>query len=587
MNYKNRELEEFLELLKKYREREWFRDLELEERVIELEELKEELENYQPKVAVIGEFSAGKSTLINSLLGEKILPTGFRPTTTKITTLKFGEPNLVVNGEPGAIDWSRLEGYQGEEVELYYPAPILEEFQLIDTPGSNDPSFLNEDLLFQLMDKVDMVLFVINGTQALKESERQFLSQLIRKKDISKFFFILNWADQVDNPRQLKREIVEKLEELLEIPQEEGRRRVFIYSAQQVLEGERRELYDLFIQRLRNYVRKKREEFFQSYLKGAIKGSAQEITLRLEGMATRLQSGDEGIIAQLKKITAQMEKLQKEMEKELSSAEQELERSKALYISNIREGFRKIQRELELEVAHLDYRQLTESRYLEMRVRKLVEDLVEEATTIFLRQTRRIISNLDHQMGLKGYQLPMELPQVRGSGKLGKVMKVGGLATLVGVMGGIGVEVYSLLNSLPMVGGVLGFLGVSSGALIPVAGVIALVSGKLLYSVGKWGAEKVGAVGEKLEEGAVRRRLGSQLKTQLKKIEEDIISQIREINFQNFKEEYIKSRFPQKEVLEMELERLKEAHRHSIEENREKLVEILKFKEELGRFRDV
>ncbi|MEO1942101.1 MAG: dynamin family protein [Campylobacterales bacterium] len=587
MSYSREQLEGLIQLLRSYSDRRWFRELEVEERLLELEEFREEMEGYQPKVAVVGEFSTGKSTLINSLIGEKLLPTGFQPTTKGVVTLKYGDPNLVIDREEGPIDWNRLRNREGAEVELYYPAPLLKEFQLIDTPGSNDPSFLTEELLFQLMDRVDLVLFLFNGTQALKESERQLLTQLFRKKDISKFFFILNWIDGVENPRHLKREIGRRLEELLELPKGEGRRRLFLYSAREVLEGRRRELYELFLQRLRNYISKRREELFNSYLETFLKGVAREIGLRVEGLLTQLEKGDQGILKELERVSKEIEELQRRMDRELGNAEQQLERGKGELIGRIREGFKEIYRQIEGEVEGLELRELVESRYLELRIRKLVEDLVEEATGRFLQQTKEVLEGLDRQLGLEGGIPPIQLPAIPRGSRFQQVLKVGGAATLMGVIGGVGMEVYTFLNSIPAVTTLLGVVGLSSSILVPIAGIAGLVAGKFLYSAGRWGLEKIGVVGEKLEEGAVRRKILSRLKLELKRLEEGIISKIREISFSNFREEYIRSRFPQREILEEQLSRLREAHRSSVERSRDQILELLRFREELRRFENV
>lgn len=43
------------------------------------------------RVIVVGGFSRGKSTLINALLGDKVLPAKMTPTTAVITVIKYGE----------------------------------------------------------------------------------------------------------------------------------------------------------------------------------------------------------------------------------------------------------------------------------------------------------------------------------------------------------------------------------------------------------------------------------------------------------------------------------------------------------------
>src|ERR1041385_9265977 len=42
-------------------------------------------------LVVVGEFNAGKSALVNALLGAKVLPEGATPTTSRVTLVKWGE----------------------------------------------------------------------------------------------------------------------------------------------------------------------------------------------------------------------------------------------------------------------------------------------------------------------------------------------------------------------------------------------------------------------------------------------------------------------------------------------------------------
>src|SRR5512136_796506 len=42
-------------------------------------------------LVVVGEFNAGKSALVNALLGDQVLPEGVPPTTVRVTLVKWGE----------------------------------------------------------------------------------------------------------------------------------------------------------------------------------------------------------------------------------------------------------------------------------------------------------------------------------------------------------------------------------------------------------------------------------------------------------------------------------------------------------------
>lgn len=148
--------------------------------------LRERLEDGRFRLAVLGQFKRGKSTLLNALLGHALLPTSVVPLTAIPTFLHHG-PELRMrvlyqNERPSkeyadlsAEDFSRtLEGFVTEEgnpkkrlgvlqVEIYHPAAILKHgVVLIDTPGigstftHNTGATLNYGVMISLAADVDV-----------------------------------------------------------------------------------------------------------------------------------------------------------------------------------------------------------------------------------------------------------------------------------------------------------------------------------------------------------------------------------------------------------------------------------------------
>jgi ribosome biogenesis GTPase A len=144
-----------------------------------------------PRVLVVGEFNAGKSSLINSALGETLLPTGVTPTTSMITTLEHGpfrlvikpigqkEPLIIEPGKTGAMGYGIPEGgfnWEGysklltdpanlekfEQITLFSPL-VPERLVIIDTPGINDISKSRAEIVYGLIPQADLVLFVISA----------------------------------------------------------------------------------------------------------------------------------------------------------------------------------------------------------------------------------------------------------------------------------------------------------------------------------------------------------------------------------------------------------------------------------------
>lgn len=129
----------------------------LQEAILQLDELF--------LLVVVGEFNAGKSALINALLGAKVLPEGVTPTTSRVTLVKWGEQV----GEQ-VVDQS---------FALYtHPLPLLHELNIVDTPGTNAVLRHHERLTDEFVPRSDLVLFVTSADRPMAESERQFLERI-------------------------------------------------------------------------------------------------------------------------------------------------------------------------------------------------------------------------------------------------------------------------------------------------------------------------------------------------------------------------------------------------------------------------
>lgn len=140
-------------------------------------------------VVVVGEFNAGKSALVNALLGEKVLLEGATPTTSRVTLVKWGE-----QAAEQAVD---------ENVAIYtYPLPLLKELNIVDTPGTNAIIRHHERLTDEFVPRSDLVLFTTSADHPLTESERQFLERILAWG--KKIVFALNKADIIENESSLE-----------------------------------------------------------------------------------------------------------------------------------------------------------------------------------------------------------------------------------------------------------------------------------------------------------------------------------------------------------------------------------------------
>ncbi|HKZ33350.1 MAG TPA: dynamin family protein [Vicinamibacteria bacterium] len=167
-------------------------------------------------LVVVGEFNAGKSAVINALVGERVLEEGPTPTTSRIQLVKHGSER---SRTPAGGDY--------EEITL--PVEILREMSVVDTPGTNAVVRGHEALTREFVPRSDLVLFVTSADRPFTETERTFLESI---RDWGKKVVVaVNKTDILEKPDDV-RKVVEfvrdKLRELLDLRPE-----VFAVSARQ------------------------------------------------------------------------------------------------------------------------------------------------------------------------------------------------------------------------------------------------------------------------------------------------------------------------------------------------------------------
>ena len=139
-------------------------------------------------LVVVGEFNAGKSALINALLGGKVLAEGVTPTTSRVTMIRWGEEL-----KETVVD----EGYS----VVTFPLDLLKEVNVVDSPGTNAIIRQHERLTEEFVPRSDLVLFTTSADRPMTESERQFLERIIAWG--KKVIFVLNKTDILESPAAL------------------------------------------------------------------------------------------------------------------------------------------------------------------------------------------------------------------------------------------------------------------------------------------------------------------------------------------------------------------------------------------------
>ncbi|MFZ4452318.1 dynamin family protein [Salibacterium aidingense] len=161
------------------------------------------------EVAFCGHFSAGKSTLLNRLLGNELLPTSPIPTSANVISIQDGPVGLEVTNEQAEtwkweeeIPWDQVKnwGMNGEEIKqisIHAPLPFLSKYtRILDTPGvdSTDPS--HQQITVDQLHTTDCIVYVSDYNHVQSETNLRFLKQMANEE--KPIILVVNQIDKHD-----------------------------------------------------------------------------------------------------------------------------------------------------------------------------------------------------------------------------------------------------------------------------------------------------------------------------------------------------------------------------------------------------
>ena len=130
---------------------------------------------------VVGEVKAGKSSLLNAIFGREFCRVDVLPATDKVYLFKHGEEERDVPISPQLIECHRT-------------APILRDFNIVDTPGTNTIVAEHEAITRQFLPLADLCVVVFSTANPWGASAWQFL-QHVHRKWLKKVSFVLQQTD--------------------------------------------------------------------------------------------------------------------------------------------------------------------------------------------------------------------------------------------------------------------------------------------------------------------------------------------------------------------------------------------------------
>lgn len=190
----------------------------------EYQRLFHQLQSFRPKVLLAGQFSAGKSALLNAFLGgEEILPENISPETAIATELHYGAKEMVIrvhkDGTEESVSRADIRNLSTGDCEKYiYVLPNeklaqLKEITLVDMPGFDSGIDAHNRALLQYAHEAAAYVYVSDITRGtLSSSESNFLMELADEvKDIR---FVLTKSDELTDSK--KKEVLEEYSSVLD-----------------------------------------------------------------------------------------------------------------------------------------------------------------------------------------------------------------------------------------------------------------------------------------------------------------------------------------------------------------------------------
>ncbi|MDM8555843.1 dynamin family protein [Desulfococcaceae bacterium HSG7] len=189
----------------------------------QIQAIAKHLKNGSLTIALVGEFKRGKSTFVNALIGQEILPADVIPTTAVATRLIYRDtPGVTLRFHDGytrEIELAQLtdfvtkrtqktEAAAGKIAEaiVYYPAQFLKELQLtlIDTPGLGDDADMTQVTL-QELEQCDIAVMLIMADSPFAMTEEEFLTKHLLNSRLGQIVFVVNGIDRLNNATEIEK----------------------------------------------------------------------------------------------------------------------------------------------------------------------------------------------------------------------------------------------------------------------------------------------------------------------------------------------------------------------------------------------
>ena len=190
-------------------------DLGMPDQAGDMALVRDRLQNHVFSVGIMGEFKRGKSTVINALLGQSVVPADILPCSATLNYIRWSaEKSAQIHFKDGSVQTVSVEELtnyvtkitaESEEMAakvdhavVQYPCLFCQNgVQIVDTPGLNDDDRMTA-ISEQVIPTLDAIIMVLAVDSPFSKSEAEFVRNKVMTSDLGRIIFVVNKIDHID-----------------------------------------------------------------------------------------------------------------------------------------------------------------------------------------------------------------------------------------------------------------------------------------------------------------------------------------------------------------------------------------------------
>lgn len=419
-------------------------DLGMAEQAGDMDQVRDRLQNHVFSVGIMGEFKRGKSTVINALLGQAVVPADILPCSATLNYIRWSpDKNAEIHFKDGStqtVAVEELTNYvtkitaESEEMAatvdhavVHYPCMFCQNgVQIVDTPGLNDDDRMTA-ISEQVIPTLDAIIMVLAVDSPFSKSEAEFVRNKVMTSDLGRIIFVVNKIDHIDEDdvervladirKRIETSVLEKTAAVYGKDSEEykatrsklGEIRLLPISARNALKGrvknDRRKYeesgYPEFEAMLSKLLTEERGMLELVHPANKIQSTAKEVirTIDMRLNAMRMESADFQKVQKESMDTIKVKRKQKKEEIKLLKAKgknlyadllPELDASYEQMLDDIRQYVRQVP---------ITEENLQDEETLKAFTENITPQINQQITDVLSIQAERIINRIKDQLG--------------------------------------------------------------------------------------------------------------------------------------------------------------------------------------------